>query len=172
MVRLLPYREIALSSPLKPEEALGRLAAAIRPLKRGIFRFRLATDGKFHGSVSGNHFEITRDIGYRNGFLPFIRGTILPSGDGSLVNVQMEMHRAANCFMMFWLGCVASACIVFSLTLVEHSFQGDSKAELIPFVMLAFSFCMMTIGFYPETGIAKKFICDTLHAVENNPRIA
>ena len=164
MLHLLPYKELELFSPFKSEEALEKLSSEIKPIeiRTGPVIFG-TTDERFQGNVNGNHFEIRRDISYRNSFLPFIRGTIMPAGKGSVVRVEMRMHPAARKFMRFWLGVIAAMFLGMVLA------AAGIACIVIPAFLIAFGVAFMMAGFYPEASIAKDFFCEALSAKDHNP---
>jgi len=170
MISLLPQRDFELFSPLRAEEALGLLSGFVKPIERRESRKPEPTDGRFQGVVRGNHFEIRRDIGYRNSFLPFIHGVILPSGKGSVMQIEMRMHPAARRFLLAWLGAVLLCFLLFTFVMPSGDTFSTLLLRIIPFFMLAFGVFITIIGFYPEAKIAQEFLRDTFRASELDPR--
>ena len=103
-------------------------------------------------------------------FLPFIHGVILPSGKGSVMQVEMRMHPAARRFLLAWLGAVILCFLLFTFVMPSGDTFSTLLVRVIPFFMLAFGIFITIIGFYPEAKIAQEFLRDTLRASELDPR--
>ncbi len=148
MISLFPYREFRLESRLPPEEVSVRLAAAV------------ASPRRFRGEVGADGFKFARVIGYRNSFLPIVRGRVTPAGSGSRVEGTMEMHLAVGAFMALWLSGVLLGCVVAGLVTAYEVLSGrvPNPALVVPFVMLALGWGTVALGFGLEAQKALRLL--------------
>lgn len=152
---LLPFQRLEIHSPLPAEEAAERLAAQVEPLR--WFRFKHGTCA-FEGSVDGSEFRIRRVIGYRNSFLPQIRGTISPTATGSRIDCRLSLHPFVIAFMVIWFGAVIAIGGAFVFTPTE---PGRSPwFRLIPVAMLVFGWILATGPFAFEANRARHLLTE------------
>lgn len=156
-MKFLPFEDITYRTHLDSEEILKRLHEITEPRKtfrmKGIFG---SEDHKpYEGSISGNSFDLTRIIGYRNSFLPVITGTVEDDPSGTRIYVKMRLHPIVMAFLAIWIGIVGIGCII-----VFVSFLSSQKFEpmsLILVGMLIFGYIMPTGGFKFESAKTRKF---------------
>ena len=99
---VLPYEHLTIETTLAVEEAQRRLAEAVEP--RNNVRWPFQTRSKpFEGSITGEQFEISRVISYRNSFLPRINGRIRQGSVGATIDITLAMHPVVMIFMAVWL---------------------------------------------------------------------
>src|SRR5919109_98213 len=103
-MKFLPYERLQIHTALSSEEVLKRLENAIEPKR--YFRLFGASTKPYQGKVEGSHFEMSRIIGYRNSFLPMIKGDVQSETSGCSVYLTMHPHIVVTVFMIFWLGAV------------------------------------------------------------------
>jgi hypothetical protein len=158
-------RRVLLRSPCHPTEVRHRLRGCTRAtislarIFKGDFS-AMTTRADFVGSVDENHFDIRRDIRYRNSFLPFIAGDIVQDGDGTRINLVFGLHMLVALFMLLWLG--FAGCIAIALI---ASPSGDAPwACLVPCAMFLFGIVLSTTCYFPEERIAKRKLCELLDA--------
>ena len=106
----MPLKVVAFDSPYDPDEVRRRLVSAVSPGVNfwGTPKPSVGESGQppeFLGKVHDRDFKIRRIIGYRNSFLPIIRGTVVQKpGGGSHVRLVMALHLAIAAFMIGWFG--------------------------------------------------------------------
>lgn len=162
----LPYERIVIETRLTPvqvAERLGRVTAPGRRLR--LFRSS-AGEKDFQGTVSDREFRITRDIRYRNSFLPVVRGLIEDTPDGARVEVSMRLHPAVFGFMLLWFGFLTSTLVlIVVIAAVEQTF---SPFFLVPLGMFAFGYALMTGGFRLESRRSRERL-EAILSAESTP---
>ncbi|HYJ78999.1 MAG TPA: hypothetical protein VEW03_05335 [Longimicrobiaceae bacterium] len=147
---LVPFEHFAILTPLPAEEVAARLASQVEP--RRWLRFRRGPCA-FEGEVDAAGFRIQRIIGYRNSFLPRIRGVISPTATGSRVDCTLTLHPFVIAFMAVWFG-------AFMLTPTP---PGQSPwFRLVPVAMLLFGWVLATVHFAYEARRAKEVLAELL----------
>lgn len=152
---LLPFDRFTLHSPMAPEEVRDRLFAVLE--RRACFRPSWKTDHRslsYEGHVSLESFDINRIIRYRNSFLPVVKGRIRPASGGSVLHIRMHPARGALVFMGLWLGLTGAICLA-GMVLLFTQFsdvrrEGFSPAALIPYLLFAFGWILITAGYRME----------------------
>lgn len=90
-MKLIPYHQFEIMAALSRTDALAAIASRLE--ERKWFRVTAmgaANDERFDGSVTGNRFEFTRIMGYRNSFAPVVEGEVHDGGRFSRVVVTMR----------------------------------------------------------------------------------
>jgi len=159
-MNLLPYRKIELYSPLPADAVVRRLRNAVEP-KRWL-RFG-AGDCPFEGTVTQTTFNIQRIISYRNSFLPQIRGTIIPEGNGSRISLTMQLHIAVAIFMTVWLGGVSFAVVATAPAVLAS--RAELGPALIPIGMFLFGSILTVGSFSFEARKAERLIASLLDGI-------
>ena len=150
----LPFEKLTYSTKLSREEALAKLAENIAPEKPfGFGSSKTVSSKPYVGQCHGNAFNVKRAIGYRNSFLPMIKGEVISDTGGTKVHVTMRPSVFVLAFMAFWMTGVGVACVV---TIFSADQQDVSFFSYIPFIMLLFGLGMLYGGFKIEANIAKK----------------
>jgi hypothetical protein len=152
---ILPYERLTIETTLSIEEARRRLADAIEPKR--MMRWGWSTSAKpFEGAITGDRFEMSRIIRYRNSFLPQISGQIRQGYQGAAIDLTLQLHLLVLIFMAVWLAGVGGAALLFIGTaLGGGSFQPFS---LIPVGMLVFFVLLSTLAFNFEASKAKALL--------------
>jgi hypothetical protein len=88
----LPHRRYELVSTKNPWEVEAAMRAAVEPKR--FFGFGAASR-PFEGEVGDRMFDVQRAIGYRNSFLPQIRGSITVVGGRVSTHVGAAQPRVA-----------------------------------------------------------------------------
>ncbi len=153
MIPLIPYRRFELATSLEPGTVATRVAGNLSA--RRSFWDRITGHGRgFEGEVTSERFRFSRIIGYRNSFLPVVRGHIRPDTGGSRVDVTMTIHPAVMLFLVFWgvgFGAGAVAALVATL-------QGGTTGDLVVVAVVPIAYVVITLAFGIEALKAERFI--------------
>lgn len=114
----------------------------------------------YEGFIDVNSFNITRIIGYRNSFIPRIKGQIEKSINGTTIRIKMRLHPLVLAFMTFWLGGVTLAFFVFLSDSIGN--ETLEPVVFIPVVMFAFGYGLTTGAFKYESSKSKHFLTELL----------
>jgi hypothetical protein len=147
--------DLSTQAVLERIQALAREQPGFGQSLKESFGWRKEGSPPFIGRVEGNDFKLYRDIGYRNSFLPRIRGRVSAYRDGANIDVTMYLHPFVLVFMLFWLGGVAAGAV----TLLGH---GKGSEALIPLGMFFFGVALPLGGFYPEAIKARRILQEHL----------
>jgi hypothetical protein len=152
---ILPYERLTIETTLTVEEAQRRLVEAVEPRKNVRWPFQ-PRDKPFEGSITGEHFEISRVIGYRNSFLPRISGQIRQGPIGATIDATLALHPVVLIFMAVWLLGVGYA----GLVVASAAFRAGTFASysLIPIGMFVFGILLCTLSFNFEASKAKSLL--------------
>lgn len=153
-MKFLPTENITYKTRLEAEEITKRLSQIVEPEK--TFRFSnigSSATKSYEGKINDQTFNIKRIIGYRNSFLPRIKGTIERDYDGMTIKVKMRLHIFVIVFLYFWFGSAGLGCIA----VLTQSFSLEFNVRtLIPFGLLLFVYGMTMGGFKFESNKSKK----------------
>jgi len=112
--KLLPVENYVLTTKLSADEVRKRLAAHTEPnQKLNAAAFNRTYTRAYSGEINGNLFTISRNINYRNSFLPVIKGVITGLPGQTSVQISMRAEPFVEVFMAVWLGFVGLTCIGF-----------------------------------------------------------
>ena len=163
-MKYLPFENITYRTNLELEEIQKRINEVIEPKK--TFRmtgiFGNSNHKPYEGSINGNSFNMTRIIGYRNSFLPRIKGEIEKGFNGNKINVKMRLHAFVIVFMFIWFGGVGIGCLAVLSTLSNS--DNFEPMTLIPCGMLVFGYALVTGGFKYESIKSKKYLAQLFEA--------
>jgi hypothetical protein len=154
---LLPYLKYEVISQKTPGEVQAALRTAVEP--RRFLRFGAGTR-PFEGEVEDHTFDLQRIIGYRNSFLPRIRGTIDAIPEGSRISVTMKLHPFVLVFLMAWLGFAAVGCGALLISSLRGS--GPAFGAVGPAVMFVLGWAMAAGGFTFEERRATRLLADVM----------
>jgi len=110
-VKLLPYHQFEITSPMKRADALAAMASRVEP-ENWLRFFRWpssANDARFEGTVGKDGFHVRRVIGYNNAFLPVIDGDVQSVGALTRIIVTMRLMYFVMVFGVFWFGIMFTA---------------------------------------------------------------
>jgi hypothetical protein len=113
----------------------------------GIFK---GNEQPYRGEIFEDSFKIIRNIGYRNSFVPIIKGKIIDNYPGTVIEVKMRMMIFVYIFMLVWFGGISIG-LMFAL-------KGAILAAIVPLGMLAFGYLIVMVGYKYEVNKAKKFL--------------
>ena len=164
MMKYLPFENITYQTKLDSEEILKRINEIIEPERtfrlRGIFK--KSNSKPYEGSIIGNAFNLTRLIGYKNSFLPRIKGNIEKDFGLTKVHVKMRLHPFVLVFMTIWCVVVSIAFLAFFTVSVGSGVF--VSPILIPIGMLMFVYGLTTIAFKYESIKSKKYLAELFDA--------
>jgi hypothetical protein len=156
----MPYYRCDLDIPLPPDEVCRRLQSMIG--KRPAFLDQLwgawkHTGPPFYGSLDGWNLKMSRNIHYRNSFLPQIKGTVAPTGGGTRLELVMHVHLAVAVFMLIWL--------FFVISFVAAALTSSAREPMmlyVPLGMMLSGIVLPIAGFYPEAFKARRLIASAM----------
>jgi hypothetical protein len=152
-MKIIPYEKFQIDSVLSAAEVLQQIEH--RTGEKKLFSFRPSHE--FSGHVNEREFEITKNISYRNSFLPVIEGDVEQLSTGARVTILMRLHFAVICFMIIWFTGVSIGCVAV-LTHLDRF----SMPMLIPFGMLIFGVLIVSGGFWFEASKQKLRLIELL----------
>jgi len=156
-MKYLPFESITYRTELPLEEVITRLRKNIKEKKKFFDRsYHFDNFSQpYAGTLKENDFKISREINYRNSFLPVISGRVEQERKGTIISIKMRPHLAVLIFMVFWFSGVSIGALAFTLpVLTGGDFEG---ASLIPVGMLVFGYLLTTLGFKYESKKSRKF---------------
>ena len=166
---LFPYKHYELVSDQTPSEIEAAMRAAVAPRRV----FGSGATRPFEGEVGDRTFDVQRAIGYKNSFLPRVRGDIFAAPGGSRIAVRMRLRLFILVFTIIWMGGVGAACL---LMLISELRQGGSPYRALgPAVMFIFGWFLAAAGFSYEARIAEPLLAKIMTARPDNdvqPRVA
>ena len=140
---LLPYRRFSIETDLPPSDVLTSIQAATEPERWAGSFWTQRRQLRFSGRVTGNSFDLTRSIDYRNSFCPHIQGSVEPTPGGARLVGTMKLHDVVAFFMLAFLAITGSIAVaVIPPGLAAGGLDSDS---LIPLVMFGAGI-VMTVG--------------------------
>ena len=160
---LLPFDNFKLHTKLKATEVNSRISGITEPKKNFIFSFSKKSEKPYEGKVFGNSFEINRIIQNRNSFLRIIYGNISSFPGQTQVYIKMRPILPVIIFMSIYLGGIGFVCIQTIVLLLKQTKEIPS-GSLIPFLMFAFGFGLLTISYRVERNKSKAFLKKLLEA--------
>ena len=119
---------------LPENQVIERLQDCIAPKKDfSLFdRYNNTSNGKlYEGNISGQTFEVSRIINYRNSFLPVITGNITQENNATIIKINMRLHKFISAFLLIWCTAFAGG-MIFLLT----QDVGFTFFYVMPFVVL------------------------------------
>jgi hypothetical protein len=152
-MKLIPYEKFQINTDLSSVELVKRIKTFTG--EKTFFNFNPSHE--FSGHVNEYEFEITKNISYRNSFLPIIEGKIEQKTTGTQVTISMRLHLFVMCFMFVWFSGVGIGCITLFAKVDEFSLP-----MLIPFGMLIFGVALVSGGFWFEASKQKRRLIELL----------
>ena len=167
--KLLPIENFTLVSAKPTEEILNRLSDNVMGYKKYRYRGFTSTYPKpYSGHINGSSFEITRNLDYRNSFVPIIKGHTYRQQGETFIVIRMRMHPITNVFGILWLGIVGVVClgmILLAVLKIQQVLQdGFSPLVLIPFGLFIFGYSLFYFGFKHESEQSKEFLINLFEA--------
>jgi hypothetical protein len=164
----LPYESVILESPLSRQEVLDKLDSVVE--SRSKFRYLFSRNHKpYRGKVSGDRFEVSRIIYYRNSFLPIITGEIISGYPGSSVKLVMHPRPLVIVFGVIVLGVLGPSAIFILSESIEAlvrfgSLDSMEISRIAPLGVLVVVYLLYMIGFKPEAAKSLKFFRELFDA--------
>jgi len=167
----LPFENYVLTTRLSAVEVLKRIAANVQEKQGFSFStFSRNYTKPYTGQIIGTTFTMSRNINYRNSFLPIIKGQITTYLGQKQVNIKMRPVIIVLIFISFWLGIVGLVCIgmLFAgLLQIKQILQnGFSPILFIPFGMFAFGCLLTHFAFKGESKNSKEFLARLLESID------
>lgn len=141
-------------SPLSPAACARRLAGLLQT--RGVGS--PAPDKPLWGAVEEGRFSFRRASGYRNLFAPHFRGTLRPSGGGTVLQGQFGLLPAAQVGAVIWAAvwvlstCAGTAIVLgtgLAFWMIGREFLMQLEGDVYQEIVGAF---VMMLGF-PVLGV-------------------
>ena len=164
----MPYYHFKMNVPITPQRVIEQLEKVT--LDNNLSKYeRYSSMGSgsvmlpivpmqkklFIGHIEKNNFDINRIINYRNSFLPFIRGKIISTAQGSEVSIQMSMHLLIVILISFWI--IGSVCSALAYYYSNLDFK-MSMEVIFPALFPLLGLLLVLLGFVPEVIIAKRLL--------------
>lgn len=164
-MKLLPFENIIYKTNLSEIEIVKRLNDSIEPSKTlRINLFGNESTKPYEGYIFEKQFKINRIIGYRNSFLPRIKGTIQTNAQGTSIHVKMRLHISVIIFLTIWCGIVGVAFFTFlSYAISNNEFHIGIPGTI---GMLIFAYVLTMLGFKSESKKSKRYL---FKLFENQP---
>jgi hypothetical protein len=153
----MPFWKSTFQTSLSPDQVADRLRALLRPRVGFWEGIEQSLDPQpdrppFRGEVSDRAFKMTRVIGYRNSFLPVLRGRIEDDATGgSVVRIRMTLPAFTAIFLIFWIGFIARF-LIGDLAAVGH------LRSYAPLFMLLFAVVLTPVAFFAEVRKAEQLL--------------
>lgn len=151
-MKFLPYTRFEITSPLRREDALKVFAAHVEATK--WFRWNWpnsANDTRFEGEMTASGFEVRRILGYRNSFVPVVRGEIESAGAMSRITITMRPLIIVIAFCALWCAAV-----------VSMAATGEAWLSV---AMLAFLYVLVMGGFWFEASKQERVLREIFQAM-------
>ncbi len=166
VAKFLPYERLKIGTSLSCQEALQRLENVVEPRR---FRFLRIGVKPYQGKIEGLRFEVSRIIGYRNSFLPMIKGEIQTGTHDCSICISMRPHVFVLVFMLHWLGGVGLIFLgALAFSIISLMQTGTADPSLLSFTggLFACGYALFFGGFKVEAIIAKNFFRELFEAKE------
>ena len=157
---VLPFENYILKSKLSVDDVLKRLGDNIQKEQGfGFSNFNNTYTKPYSGQISGMTFKMSRNINYRNSFLPVITGQISTHLGHTQISIIMRPVLFVLIFISLWFCIVGLVCVSILiaglLQFKQVLLNGFSPMLLIPYGMLVFG-CLLT--YFAFKGESKKSI--------------
>lgn len=150
-MKLLPYDNLTLHSPLSPADVIARVKSVTTQTGSTFIYWGLSIPDGYIGSVNENSFSISFHRRFRkNSFRPVINGEVEPGIGGSIIKLKMRMSLFVVIFLAIWFALALAAC-AFALAQFfanTEAFSVDSLDLLIPVGMVALFYAVILISFH------------------------
>ena len=177
-MKFIPFERFKIITRLCETEILERLEASVEP-KRFIRpssllrKFLVLGPSKkpYEGKIDRPYFYVSRIIGYKNSFLPMIKGELVPAARGCSVYIVMRPHLLISTFMALLLGGVLIYFLMILGSFISslgHTSKEDPSALLVPVFLFSLIYTPL-LGFFKFESIKsreffqKLFESDDIH---------
>jgi F0F1-type ATP synthase assembly protein I len=140
-MKFIPREQLTCQTHLSSKQVLEKLTSIVEPCKtfRLTFFWQKNKNHKpYEGKIEANQFEISRIIGYRNSFLPEIKGMITPKNKKTQIDLRLEMNSFVRTFVLFFT-------IVVSLFFISIAYYAVSNGHFTPIILVPL--CMVVFGY-------------------------
>lgn len=146
--KLIPYYYNQFSSSKTLQQAI--IDIQKNTMENKTFSFIMKNQKKFRGEVGETSFRLSRNIGYRNSFLPMIEGLISSNSFRTTVQLKMFIHPFVMVFMLIWFTGVTFAfvAILYGAITGEISYL----QILVPIFFYIFGLSLSNFGFWKEVN--------------------
>jgi hypothetical protein len=173
--KYLPFENHLFTTTLSTLEVLHRIKENIEPNQGFILASSKRRYSKpYTGQINGLTFSMTRNINYRNSFIPVITGQLITYSNQTEVKVKMRLNTFVLVFITFWLGTVGLVClgeiITGLLRFKQILFTGFSPALIMPFIMFTFGYLLVILAFKAESKKSMKFLEELFNTEPSHPR--
>jgi hypothetical protein len=171
-MKLLPYDNLTLHTPLSPVEVIARVKSVTTQTGSTFVYWGLSIPDGFIGSVNENSFSISFHRRFRkNSFRPVVNGAVEPGVGGSIINLKMRMNLFVVISLAVWFMLALAACAITLSQFFANpgAFTVDSLDLLIPLGMVVFFYGAILISFHSGSKSARETLESLLQArvVEN-----
>lgn len=166
--KFIPHEKLKLETSLSKEEVLKRLSANIeeKNSKWNWFSGKSSSNIFFGGSLDETGFRVSRNISYKNSFLPEIEGKIEALRFGCTLALTLNLNIFVMIFSSIWFFGVLIGSIAVISVYFSSSAANQDAGMLIPILMLVFGSAVF-IGFFKYESIkARTFLKELLEASE------
>lgn len=147
----VPVARFVIDTDAAPDEVRARLSSSVAQRARMSFR---RPEAPFTGTVGTNSFDLRPVLGYRNSFVPRVRGTFGSGAVGTRIDVRLRMLPAVAIFMFVWLSLAAA----FFVGMLVLAVRNPSRwwLPMIGLAFFAFGYLLMTLSFSFEARRIRK----------------
>jgi hypothetical protein len=160
---LIPFDRVTLVVVATAEVTRERLQASVG--KPTWNPFKRDSRSPFLGMVGPDRFKITRNITYRNSFMPVLVGTISQEGPHTVIHLRLRLVIFVLVFIMIWVSMATFGALAISW---RGFSQGDPNrwAGLLMWGFPAFGYVLCMGGFNYERKRSLKALKELLQATE------
>ena len=158
----MPFVKVKYRTNLPMDDVLKKLDSVIEPKKNTVFG-GLSYTKAFSGELFDDNFIITRNIVYRNSFLPVIKGKIYCENGNTIIEMFLRLHLFVIVFLSIWLSIpFMLICLVLFNLIVKQT--GSLNSIIMPMILFLFGCFVMIGGFNYENAKAQNIIKELLEA--------
>lgn len=163
MTKILPIRKTTLHTSLTPQQVTERIFE--------ITGNKTNQYNEFLGTVQKDYFKISRNINYRNSFLPVITGNIKKGSTGTNIEIKAKPNTFVTTFMIIWMSIIGASCVGIIITAfntpdLSEKISSESTPTIIPFALLIIGGVIFNAPFAAEYNIALNKLKEILEAKE------
>lgn len=159
-MNFLPYKNIYIISPLKPEDIQAALEKVVAPTisAKANWKYAVISEGYFLGYSFKGSFKFQQVLTYKNSFAPIIIGSTESYETGSRIHIEMKLLSFVKVFLIFAFGflTIATASLLYSNIKDKHILP----SSFIPLGMIVIVYLMTILGFNAESRNAQNYLLD------------
>jgi hypothetical protein len=147
--------QFTLASNHTVDEVLHLLSQMVMPA--GVFKWWQTSPNTkpYEGQIEGTQFHIRRVFQHRNDMSPYIEGTILPSGSGSVVEATIYAPRGVKLLLFWTILLVAIIGVVVTVRANTGTLDILSSFPLIGAILV---YVGAYLAYHDEANRAKAFL--------------